>query len=242
VLFDLTVLETSSRVRGIGRYIIELARALGRRDDEDLRFRFVETLEPYGRSRMHDEPGPALERLLDPRREEIRHVVWNRRVRRYMPRAASRSGAALLHMPFVRDVPRVRAGIRRVVTCYDLIPLLYPQHYLDWTDGYLWGKRWKERRRYAAADHVMAISQASADDLQRVLGVPRQKVSVVHIGIDGSRWSPEARDDDGERVAALGLEPGRFLLYVGDADWRKNHEGMLRAQAQVPADQGGVLA
>jgi glycosyltransferase involved in cell wall biosynthesis len=120
-----------------------------------------------------------------------------------------------------------------VVTCHDLIPYKYPDHYANLEDGFRWGRRALDRRRYAAAEHVIAISRATACDLQDLLGLGPERVSVVPSGIDRARWSAQGSECDAQHLAKLGLAGRRFLLYVGDGDWRKNAPGMLQALAHA---------
>jgi glycosyltransferase involved in cell wall biosynthesis len=104
-----------------------------------------------------------------------------------------------------------------------LIPLLYPQHYLSWKSGWSVGRRLLDRRRYLSADHILAISQATAASLERVLAIDRSHITVVHLGIDASAFHPDGAEPE--------PPPRPYFLYVGDGDWRKNGAGMLSALA-----------
>ena len=59
------------------------------------------------------------------------------------------------------------SGCKRVITCHDLIPLQFPSTYLGVRDGF--GPIGKQilLRRYRSADHVVAISDATRDELKR---------------------------------------------------------------------------
>ena len=80
--------------------------------------------------------------------------------------------------PFELDVdlldlwPRkvAQAGMRTVVTVYDLIPDLFPEIYLR-DPGQR--RRYRARRELIrAADHVMTLSQSAARDVVDRLGIP----------------------------------------------------------------------
>jgi glycosyltransferase involved in cell wall biosynthesis len=114
-----------------------------------------------------------------------------------------------------------------------LIPLRYPQHYLSLRDGWAGGRARLDHRRFHSADHVIAVSETTANDLVTLLDVPEKKISVVYNGVDLARWSPEPGEADAEVRTRHGLAEKCFVLYVGAADWRKNHDGMLRALAIV---------
>jgi alpha-1,3-rhamnosyl/mannosyltransferase len=72
-----------------------------------------------------------------------------------------------------------------------------------------------------------------------LLDIPASKVSVVHNGVDLSRWSAEPSADDAARRAASDLGDVPYLLYVGAADWRKNTVGMLSGLSRARRQPGG---
>jgi glycosyltransferase involved in cell wall biosynthesis len=80
---------------------------------------------------------------------------------------------------------------------------------------------------------VIAISRATAAELERFLGAGPERVSVVLSGIDRARWTADVQSDDVEQLATLGLQNRRFVVCVGDADWRKNSEGMFSGFARA---------
>ena len=233
VLLDLSVLSTSTRRRGIGRYVSELARGLVavQREWGELEVVFLERLGLDGRVSVTSDLDAALARLADsPARARAR---WSYPLRLLAGHAARTSGAALLHLPAPGATPLGCGGARIVTTCHDLIPYRYPERYAELAEGLRWGRRALDRRRYLTPDHVIAISRATAAELEQLLGAGPDRVSVVLSGIDRARWAAELQADDGEQLAALGLEQRRFVVCVGDADWRKNSEGMFRALARA---------
>lgn len=126
-----------------------------------------------------------------------------------------------------------RAGLRLVVTLYDVIPEVFAEHYL--ADPGL-------RRRYRArhhlvrsADVVLAISRATADDAVRTLGLEPARVTVVG-GAVAEHFVPAAdRRLAAETARRLvpGLDP-RYVLYTGGIDHRKNIDGLVEAFARLP--------
>ncbi len=121
------------------------------------------------------------------------------------------------------------AKVPTVVTIHDVgylrYPLMHPlgqRLYLDWAT----------RHSARVAARVIAVSHTTADDLVALSGVPRDKVRVVHSGIDETfrpvHNLPEivtARD----RYAI----PGPYLLHVGSIHSRKNPIRLVEAFAQV---------
>ena len=107
-----------------------------------------------------------------------------------------------------------------VVTVFDMIHELYPQHFTT-TDR----TRDLKLASVEAADRVICISQRTAEDLMRVLPVPAAKISVTHLGFSEAFAHASA----GLLKPAPGARP--YLLYVGHRAGHKNFERALRAYA-----------
>jgi glycosyltransferase involved in cell wall biosynthesis len=141
-------------------------------------------------------------------------------------------------MPEAMGIPPI-LPIPRVITCHDVIPLVYPQQYLG--KGLFGSIRRavrlaKDLRRYRLAKRVIAISERSKSDIIRLLGVPTERIDVVPNGIDIARFDGRemnTSDSDNEKLASLGLGPRPFVVYVGYGDYRKNVPGMLTALAEA---------
>ena len=136
----------------------------------------------------------------------------------------------LLHAPDFVAPPARRA--RRIITVHDLTFLVVPEYAHPDLRAYL---DTAVPRNVRGADHIFADSQATKDDLQRLLDVPEERISVVYVAAE-ARFRPYS---DAERAAArvalttLGLPDGPYLLMVGTIEPRKNHIGALRAFADI---------
>ena len=120
--------------------------------------------------------------------------------------------ADLLHRTYYSAKPRPRHG-RLVVTVHDMIHELFPQHFQP--DDPV---REHKRLSVEAADHVICVSQNTADDLMRILNVPRSKISVTHLGF--SQAFSENAGLPGSRELPISRRP--YLLYVGHRARYKN--------------------
>jgi glycosyltransferase involved in cell wall biosynthesis len=238
VLLDMSVLCTEARVRGIGRYVADLALGLARTTDgSDVSVLGLERLPWMGAAlASHDLVG-VLERLAAAPQQD--HLAWAYRLRAGLARAARQLAVQLVHTGHPNATPLGRFACPRITTCHDLIPLRFPDRYLDWRDGYQAGRERLDYRRYHSADHVIAVSESTASELVTLLGVSARKISVVHNGVDLSRWSHLAQASDAAVRKRHGLTDVPYLLYVGAADWRKNYAGMLAALARLK--QAGKL-
>ncbi len=234
LLLDLSILATESRFRGIGRYAAMLARGLADQlaDGGTERLLGVERLCWFGPGEVDTDIDGLLGRLSAEQAPVMAHAEWAYRVRFGMAATSRAVRAAVVHSPHPEATPLGPLGCPRVVTCHDLISLRFPQLYAQsWKEGYTWGRRRLDHRRYHRADHIMAISEATASDLVSLLSVPADKITVVYPGLELSKWSPEPAPGDADVVRGFGLREHGYVLYVGAGDWRKNAAGMLRGLA-----------
>ena len=78
---------------------------------------------------------------------------------------------------------------------------------------------------------MIAISQATKDDLVAHYGVPKEKIPVVYHGVE-----PRFRPTPDPAVPARYGLPSRYFLYLGTLQPRKNLERLLQAYAQLSGD------
>ncbi len=130
-----------------------------------------------------------------------------------------------------------RCPVPLVATVHDLIPWA-------WKGPGMRGERLRfalARRLLPAAGRVLAVSQSTARDVERLTSVPPGRVQVVAEGVPPGLGP---RPGASERVAARWrLEPP-FLLHVGALDRRKDPGALFRAwrRARDLAGCGLVLA
>lgn len=221
IAFDLQALQSIGNAeRGIARYVTELARALAAGSDRDLVDLFLwNDRYPYPARLDELGLGDRLQPFSAMRGREVDVLHVN----------------SPFEVPHLTDLlPPVRAR-RVVVTGYDLIPYIYPQHYLDHgqTNAYY-------RRRLgllASADAVVTDSESAKVDIARFLGVPQGRITVLGAGV-GTQFTPPDQPL-AERVAALRAAiPGlaaHYVLVPTAADWRKNSIGAIEAFGRLPA-------
>lgn len=121
-----------------------------------------------------------------------------------------------------------------VVTLFDLIPLVFADHYL---------REPQVRTRYLArleliraADHILALSQTTADDAVERLKVAPDRVTVIDAGIANSFASAHGGAEESRALHARfrALRPG-FMLYVAGIEFRKNLERLIEAHGLTSA-------
>ena len=121
-----------------------------------------------------------------------------------------------------------------VVTVHDLMPLQHP----DWYDrGETWGFRRTLDGVARDGSSVIAVSRHVAGLLEETAGVPRDRITVIHEAVDGRFGRRVAAHRVAQVCVAHGVEPGRYLLALGNISTRKNLGTVVRAMAAVePAD------
>jgi glycosyltransferase involved in cell wall biosynthesis len=119
----------------------------------------------------------------------------------------------------------------RVVTIHDLFPLTsleyskpeFQRHFSEVL-----------RKTIAAADRIIAVSDATRHQLLRYTEADDSKIRVVHHGVDPPQI-PSQAEQDAFRERVLGLQPGeRFLLNVGTIQVRKNIGNIALALKAAP--------
>lgn len=122
-----------------------------------------------------------------------------------------------------------------VVSIMDLVPMLQFDH--RW-----WKllKRAKARRRsertIERAARILTISEFTAREVTRLLGVPAEDMRVTLLAADDFETLPQAHS---ETLARLGID-GPFFLAVGAQEARKNLIVLLRAMHQLHAEGRAV--
>ena len=136
--------------------------------------------------------------------------------------ACRRSGCVVAHVPYF--APPLACPVPLVVTIHDLIPMLLPEY-----RGGLHVRAYMALAAAAArrATLVVADSAAAAQDVERHLGIPPERVRVVHLAA-GTTYRPMPIDLVVALRQRLGL-PERYLLYLGGFDRRKRVPELLRA-------------
>lgn len=198
VLVDGWQLQQSGH-RGIGRYAENLIAGLAGLGDVR-----VEVLRPEG------DTEPSCEHRRAARLRQMEHA-------RHVGGFAG--SADVVHAPGF-PYPS-RSPVPVVVTIHDLFPLeLRGRRYLQ---GRLNWAMWSRAARGAA--RVIAVSRFTADQTMRHLGIPADRIDVVHPGLDPS-FTP-AQADPPDAVVPKAAEP--YVLLVAGGDPRKGHACALAA-------------
>jgi len=140
----------------------------------------------------------------------------------------------MLHFPAHMDAPSWSAK-PYILTVLDLIPLIFRHLYESDRMGIRFKfARWLEINAIKSASLILAISECTARDVTRILGIPPERIVVTPLGVD-KRFFARASEPEIRTVRQrLGIPEGSpVLLYVGGIDQRKNIEGLLQTFQEV---------
>ncbi len=230
VLVEYTPAITQSA--GIGRYTRNLVDALLRTDADDEFTLF--SAEPTTKTRRFP-TGEGAERarmvtgLLDHRRMTI---LWHR-LQAPLPIQMFAGCADVLHAPDFSLPPSV--GSRTVVTIHDLAFMTHPECAVPSLRAYL---HRVVPRAIAKANHIVAVSQATANDLTNLLDVDPRKITVIHLGVDPAMRRVEEAAKQSAAIERYGLRTP-FVLAVGTIEPRKNYARLIEAFSIARAKPGG---
>ena len=216
---------------GAGNYIFNLVRAIAEVDG-------INSYVVFARPQLIDEWGirqPNFRFHANELRHRPLRLLWEQTV---LPVLARRHRLDVLHSPHY-TFPMLSSA-RRVVTILDMTFYLYPQVH-SFVKRLFFKRMIRLAVRYA--DRIITISESTASDLFRLVGgegLP-EKTHAVPLAVD-SRFRL-IQDEAAVAIACrrLGLEPRRFLLYVGVLEPRKNLPVLLRAFRRA-RDEGNRLA
>ncbi len=202
----------TSHFPGIGRYVVNLARAMVPLLDEDERLILLRDLIQPSRWDLTTLTEERVQIVDVPASPFSLHQQW------IIPRLLRRLGADVYHSPYY--LMPYRPQLPTVVTVYDLIPLLFPQH-VSPTARLLF--RWMTALALRTASRVIVISQATRRDLLTLYHLPPQKVTAIPLAADPGFHPPPPTEV--ERVRRKYALPEDYLLYLGI---NKPHKNLVR--------------
>lgn len=220
ITFCLDARTVTDHFPGIGRYTLNLARAMQPALTENERLVLL---------RNPDANSPwALEVATGPRTDivDVPLSPFSLRQQWAVPRRLRSLDVSLYHSPYY--LMPYMPGVPALVTVHDLIPLLYPR-YFSLRQRLLFSVTMGLAIRRSR--QVIAVSQATANDLQHLLGIPPETIAVIPEAAD-----PAFAPQPVEQIARVRKQynlPDRYLLYFGSNKPHKNLVRLVRAWAKL---------
>jgi len=147
-----------------------------------------------------------------------------------LPVVVEQVGADVLHMPYY-SMP-LRPGVPTVVTVHDVTFFTDPDRYTPTSAMSL-----KSATRTAArqATRLIVPSNATRDELVRVLGIDPAKIDVAYHGVDHQLFHRPDPEQVRHVTARLGLHGKSYISFLGSLTPRKNAPALVLGWAAAVA-------
>jgi len=212
---------------GVGQYVFALLRALlaARHPHKFVLFVLEEDLPLFAFAKDKVELVAVPEKFRPP----VRNILWHQTTMSKLVRAHRLD---VLHIPSYRRMLWSRP-CPLVSTIHDLAPFHVAEKY-DWQRMFY--GRVLVRRLALRQDRIVAISQYTAGDIVKFFGVPRERITVIHNGVDHERFRPGSREQAKTEVARRFGLSRPFFLYVSRLEHpAKNHVRLISAFEEFKA-------
>lgn len=212
--FPIDILEYGDGLPGIETYAWQLIRNLHQNHREEVELELYEDEE--------EDPGPFgnFPIVRFPRRSVTDKVNSIKRMLFFRNK-----GPDIIHYTSSFSIPHRLRSYKTIMTIHDLVPVLFPETCRADT-------RYNPQTFSKAAervDHFITVSNHTAEDVVKYLGIDRNKLTVVYNGV-----SPDfkPRKELGDFRKRSGLEEP-YLLHVGTLEPRKNIPILLEAFSRL---------
>jgi glycosyltransferase involved in cell wall biosynthesis len=122
-----------------------------------------------------------------------------------------------------------RCPVPHVITVHDIIPLTYPV-------DHPWSVQWNFKHRLPGmlrkAASVIAVSEYTKQDIVNSYGIDSSHIKVIGEGYDNVNFRPV---NSPKMLEKYGLREGEYIVTVGNATLRKNHETLIAALGKIRA-------
>lgn len=222
---------------GIGRYTYELAKRLGCHER-------IDRLRYFSSGRWVDDPMAALETTaplklsVTKTKAALRDRVAGSRlaVRLYKRITPALFGwrlrgndGCVYHSPNY-IVPNFSG--RTVSTIHDLSHILYPNFHPQARVEYM---NMALGESLARTDHVITVSETVRQEVLAHGLMSPEQVTAIHLAA-GSDFRPHTSEMLDSVLNALGLKSGRYSLFVGTIEPRKNIQRLVEAYGMLPKE------
>jgi len=119
-----------------------------------------------------------------------------------------------------------RPGLKTVVTVHDLGSEYLPGMHQVKQRFYL---GFMQKVQLRSATKIIAVSEATKEDLVKKIGIDSKKIKVVYEGYDKKLFRPIRGDLLVNSLKRYDLQSGNYFLFVGTVQPRKNLERLIKA-------------
>ena len=223
---DLRSLQESSAIRGIGSYATNLMWEISKIDKDNEYYIFAySTQADYIQKKI---PHSANINFLFLGKPKLRGKFIIRTLFLSNEKLKKKYTTQLDSVLLLDPLYEIKEFSKGVPVVMDLIPIIYPQKYLEVKierrnpQGlFIYIKRLALRRKFINTflgvnkyKKIITISNASANDINKIANVPYKKISAIHLGTIKLKKQENAKPT--REISE------KYFLYVGGTDWRKN--------------------
>lgn len=210
---------------GIGRYVLELLRHELPQSPQD---EFIIFFHPAN-SDLHDLE--ALKKFSNAKlvAAPVRHYSWAEQVK--LAKIFAAQNLDIMHFPNFNLPLNYRGPF--AVTIHDLVHHKLKGHKKTWPWAF-WAYKFVISRAASKAKAVIAVSQASKDDIVKFLRVPKEKITVIY---EGSSLEPQSQEIL-QAVKNKYFIKRPYFLFVGTLERKKNIPALARSFDQFLKSSG----
>lgn len=196
-------------------YILELVRALAKRDTGDTYFVYVESPDALP---AEVTAAPQMRVVQYAARSGLRRLLWE------LPQRAEQDRLDVLHISY-NAPPRLPASCALVVTIHDISFEHFPEFFSRPLRAFL---QFSVPRSARAAHQIITDTENAKADLVKTYGLPQDTITVTHYAA-GAQYK---KIDDAAQLAAVRAKyktGDPFILAVGNLQPRKNWTRLIRS-------------
>ena len=199
---------------GVNRYAVSLAEALKRQDNDYAYHHYRFDMPAVGFKKFPIEIVMKVWRLFKVLyKEQMSLAIISRQQK-----------IDLVHSPAY--VMPVLSKCLSVITIHDMAYLVYPEKFTNWYRAYL--KFWVPISA-RKANLVIADSQNTKNDIIKYLHMPENKIEIIYPGVGDEFKNADDTELLKDVLKKYGLIGGKYVLYVGTMEPRKNVVTLLKA-------------
>ena len=220
-------LLSDSSMRGWTRYSLSLIRAMAETGDVEIcLLTDLPIAEVHRQALAKNFDSGAIRELAS---GPCRYPSWQEN---WLRNAIREEKIAVYHTPYHYGVPWW-PGCPSVATLHDAIDATMPVPLAERFSRMTIKSRYYLWQTRKMADRIITVSEFSADQLQRRLGIPRRKIRVVPEAADAIFHKLVSHEEiqSLRNFSAISAKP--YVFYVGGLEGRKNFEVVLKAIAAM---------
>ncbi|EMY69750.1 glycosyltransferase, group 1 family protein [Leptospira vanthielii serovar Holland str. Waz Holland = ATCC 700522] len=140
----------------------------------------------------------------------------------------------IFHSPFLPFPDFIKKSkVKKVITVYDLIAVLYPEYFEGNKDKVVW----KIIRNIDSETSIVTISEHSKKDIVRYIPYfDQSKIAVIPLAAEDIFYEIKVIEQIDEIISQFGLKSKKYLLTVSTLEPRKNLKSSLRAFLRLAED------